>query len=73
MKIEKVDTMGPSLEDILILKQKIEYLEIDTFSPIPSTYLSFLTTGLSHNTSLLELSVLIPLSNTNYEQIIDLV
>ena len=39
------------------------------FSTIPSTYLSFLTTGLSHNTSLLGLSVPIPLSDTNYEQI----
>ena len=37
--------------------------------PIPSAYLSFLTTGLSHNTSLQELSVPIPLSNTNCEQL----
>ena len=69
------DSMGPSLQDMLTLNQAIEYFEIDhddtnTFTiSIPSTYLSFLTTGLSHNTSLQELSVPIPLSNTNYEQI----
>ena len=33
------------------------------------TYLSFLTTGLSHNTSLQELSILIPLPDTDNEQI----
>ena len=33
------------------------------------TCLSFLTTGLSHNTSLKELSVPFPLSDINYEQI----
>ena len=36
---------------------------------ISSTYLSFLTTGLSYNTSLQSLSVPIPLSDTNVEQI----
>ena len=35
---------------------------------ISSTYLSFLTIGLSLNTSLLGLNVPIPLSDTNYEQ-----
>ena len=69
------DNMGPSLQDMLTLNQTIEYFEIDhdddytTNTTIPSTYLSFLTTGLSHNTSLQELSVPIPLSDTNYEQI----
>ena len=43
-----------------------------TTHTISSTYLSFLTTGLTHNTSLQELSVSIPLSDTNYEQIITL-
>ena len=66
------DSMGPSLQDMLTLNQTIEYFEIDpddfTIS-IPSTYLSFLTTGLSHNTSLQELSVPIPLSDSNFEQI----
>ena len=66
------DSMGPSLQDMLALNKTIEYFEIDhdNFTrTIPSTYLSFLTTGLSHNTSLKELSVPIPLSDTNYEQI----
>ena len=66
------DRVGPSLQDMLILNRTVKYLEIlmsDFINTIPSTYLSFLTTGLSHNTSLQELSVPIPLSNTNYEQI----
>ena len=77
--------MGPSLQDMLAQNKTIEYLEIiiyhceinsinptsyfTWFHAIPSTYLSFLTTGLSHNTSLQELSVPIPLSNTNCEQL----
>ena len=66
------DSMGPSLQDMLTVNKTIEFFEIDTnvlTSTIPSTYLSFLTTGLSHNISLHELSVAIPLSDTNYEQI----
>ena len=68
------DSMAPSLQDMLTLNKTIEYFEIDTkilTSTISSTYLSFLTTGLSHNTSLQELNVPIPraLSDTNYEQI----
>ena len=66
------DSMGPSLQDMLTVNETIEFFEIDTnvlTSTIPSTYLSFLTTGLSHNISLHELSVTIPLSDTNYEQI----
>ena len=65
------NSMGPSLQDMLTLNQTIEYFEIDHGFTIfiPSTYLSFLTTGLSHNTSLQELSVPIPLYDTNYEQI----
>ena len=66
------DSMGPSLQDMLTLNQTIEYFEIvytDTSSTISSTYLLFLTTGLIDNTSLQELSVPIPLSNTNNEQI----
>ena len=65
------DSMGPSLQDMLALNETIEYIEIDHYDctrTIPSTYLSFLTTGLSHNTSLQDLSVSIPLSHTNYEQ-----
>ena len=69
------DSIGPSLQDMLTLNQTVQYFEIvypdDIFTSriISSTYLSFLTAGLSHNTSLQELSVPIPLSNTNYEQI----
>ena len=47
----------------------LEFLISDLINTIPSTYLSLITTGLSQNTSLQELSVPIPLSNTNYEQI----
>ena len=64
------DSMGRSLRDMLTLNKTIGCLEIDLNNyTIPNTYLSFLTTGLSHNTSLHELSVPIPLSDTNYEQI----
>ena len=66
------DTVGPSLQDMLILNRTVKYLEIlisDFINSIPNTYLSFLTTGLSQNISLQELSVPIPLSNTNYDQI----
>ena len=61
------DSMGPSLLEMLTLNKTIEIDSNDFTITIPSTYLSFLTTGLSHNTSLQELSVPIPLSDTNYE------
>ena len=66
-----IDSIGTSLQNMLKLNQTIEYLEIGTFlvNSISSTYLSFLTTGLSHNTSLQELSVFIPVLVTNNEQI----
>ena len=57
---------------MLILNQTIEYLEIEAYTfmnTIPSKYLSFLTTGLPHNTSLQELGVFIPVSVTSNEQI----
>ena len=67
------DSMGPSLQNMLTLNRAIEYFEIVdmqtkdfTTHTISSTYLSFLTTGLTHNTSVNELSVPIPLSSTNY-------
>ena len=44
------DTVGSSLQDMLILNRTVKYLEIlisDFINTIPSTYLSFLTTGLS--------------------------
>ena len=64
--------IGDSLCDMLRLNRTIKYLEIKLgASSIPSTsFLSYLTTGLSHNSSLQELSVPIPLSSTNNEQII---
>ena len=63
--------MGPSLQDMLTQNQTIQYLKIDyngLRSTSSSTYLPFLTTGLSHNTNLQELDVPIPLSDTNREQ-----
>ena len=65
------DSMGTSLQNMLTLNKTIEYLEIEYDfymyeSTISSTYL---TTGLSHNTSLQELSIIIPISDTNNEQI----
>ena len=70
VKIEKervfTSSMGTSLQDMLIQNQTLKYLEInnDRYSdiPIPSSFLSFLTTGLRHNTSLQQLSVSITLN-----------
>ena len=67
IKEERVYTssMGTSLQDMLTQNQTLKYLEIDnfySFIPIPSSFLSFLTTGLRHNTSLQQLSVSIPLN-----------
>ena len=68
IKEERVYTssMGTSLQDMLTQNQTMKYLEIknDRYSgiPIPSSFLSFLTTGLRHNTSLQQLSVFIPLN-----------
>ena len=59
-------SMGTSLQDMLTQNQTLKYLEIndDWYGPIPisSSFLSFLTTGLRHNTSLQQLSVSIPLN-----------
>ena len=68
-------SIGNSLRDMLTLNETIQCLEIDPpyhysyYSCISSTYLSYLTTGLSYNNSLQELSVLIPLSHTNNQQL----
>ena len=66
IKEERVYTssMGTSLQDMLTQNQTLKYLEInnDRYIPIPSSFLSFLTTGLRHNTSLQQLSVSIPLN-----------
>ena len=65
-----IDSMGTSLQNMLILNQTIKYLEIECLIVISNgTYLSSLITGLSHNTSLQELSIFIPLSDTSNEQI----
>ena len=67
IKEERVYTssMGTSLQDMLTQNQTLKYLEINNewyrLIPIPSSFLSFLTTGLRHNTSLQQLSVSIPL------------
>ena len=64
-------SIGNSLRDMLTLNQTIQCLEIDPryYSHISSTYLSYLTTGLSYNNSLQEPSVYIPLSHTNNQQL----
>ena len=72
MNNDIIDSMGTSLQNMLTLNQTIEYLEIKSdqyMNTISSKYLSSLTTGLSHNTSLQELSVFISVSDTNNEQI----
>ena len=63
IKEERVYTssMGTSLQDMLTHNQTLKYLEINN-EYIPSSFLSFLTTGLRHNTSLQQLSVSIPLN-----------
>ena len=62
VKIEEervyTSSMGTSLQDMLTQNQTLKYLEInDWFNVIPSSFLSFLTTGLRHNTSIQQLSV----------------
>ena len=56
-------SMGTSLQDMLTQNQTLKYLEINNewYRSIPSSFLSFLTTGLRHNTSLQQLSVSITL------------
>ena len=55
--------VGTSLQDMLTQNQTLKYLEIsdNEWPPIPSSFLSFLTTGLIHNTSLQQLRVSITL------------
>uniref|UniRef100_A0A1X7TCQ7 Uncharacterized protein n=1 Tax=Amphimedon queenslandica TaxID=400682 RepID=A0A1X7TCQ7_AMPQE len=66
IKEERVYTssMGTSLQDMLTQNQTLKYLEIknEELNPIPSSFLSFLTTGLRYNTSLQQLSVSVPLN-----------
>uniref|UniRef100_A0A1X7VVE5 Death domain-containing protein n=1 Tax=Amphimedon queenslandica TaxID=400682 RepID=A0A1X7VVE5_AMPQE len=51
-----------SLQDMLTHNQMLKYLEINNDIDVPSSFLSFLTTGLRHNTSLQQLSVSISLN-----------
>ena len=60
LKALSVVTVGKSVHDMLTQNQTLKYLEINNV--IPSSFLSFLTTGLRHNTSLQQLSVSIPLN-----------
>ena len=72
IKEERVYTssMGTSLQDMLTQNQTLKYLEIYSYKdsnsridiPISNSFLSFLTTGLRHNTSLQQLCVSIPLN-----------
>ena len=69
LRVERVSTssaVGTSLQDMLTQNQTLKYLEINNenypiaiFTPIsfsnPSSFLSFITTGLIHNTSLQQL------------------
>ena len=74
MNNDIIDSMGTSLQNVLTLNKTIQCLEIECdrymdVSTISCTYLSLLTTGISHITSLQELSIFIPVSDTNNEQI----
>ena len=60
LKALSVVTVGKSVQDMLTQNQTLKYLEIN--NDIPSSFLSFITTGLRHNTSLQQLSVSIPLN-----------
>uniref|UniRef100_A0A1X7SWR7 NACHT domain-containing protein n=1 Tax=Amphimedon queenslandica TaxID=400682 RepID=A0A1X7SWR7_AMPQE len=56
-------SMGTSLQDMLTQNQTLKHLQISSDRHIiSSSFLSFLTTGLRHNTSLQQLSVSIPLN-----------
>ena len=55
-------SMGTSLQNMLTQNQTLIYLEIKVFHFIPNSFITFLTTGLRHNTSLQQLNVSIPLN-----------
>ena len=67
IKEERVYTssMGTSLQDMLTQNQTLKYFEIN--NDISSSFLSFLTTGLRHNTRIKHLNVYIPLNAWNTE------
>uniref|UniRef100_A0A1X7UJN6 Uncharacterized protein n=1 Tax=Amphimedon queenslandica TaxID=400682 RepID=A0A1X7UJN6_AMPQE len=70
-------SMCTSLQDMLTQNQTLKYLEINSYyydDPIPSSFLSFLTTGLRHNTSLQQLTAPIPLPlNEEMRTLIDVI
>ena len=61
VRVYTSSAVGTSLQDMLTQNQTLKYLQIMTNewppNPIPSSFLSFLTTGLIHNTSLQQLRV----------------
>ena len=61
------ETMGPSLQGMLVRNQTIEYLQICPFIPTSPCYLSSFTAGLLCNTALKGLNIFVPLSDTNSE------
>ena len=61
--------IGPSLQDMLTVNKTLKYFEI--ISHYPNMFMPFLTTGLFHNTNLQGLSLVIPLSDTNYRGTMD--
>ena len=65
LKALNVVTVSNSIQDMLAKNRTLKCLEIinDIYSNISSSFLSFLTTGFGHNTSLQQLSVSIPLNN----------
>ena len=69
--------VGTSLQDMLRQNQTLKYLDINKeryLLPIPSSFLSFLTTGLIHNTSLQQLRVpAIPLPNEEIRTFINVI
>ena len=62
-------SVGTSLQNMLTKNKALKYFEINSYSyfddPTPSSFLSFLSAGLRHNTSLQQLSVSIPLMPDN--------
>ena len=72
--------VGTSLQDMLTQNQTLKYLQISNERymygipiPIPSSFLSFLTTGLIHNTSLQQLRVPITLPNEEIRTFINVI
>uniref|UniRef100_A0A1X7U9X7 NACHT domain-containing protein n=3 Tax=Amphimedon queenslandica TaxID=400682 RepID=A0A1X7U9X7_AMPQE len=65
MQKERIYTssVGTSLQDMLTQNQTLKYFEIN--NGIPSSFLSFITTGLTRNTSIKHLNVYIPIPSTH--------